>query len=259
MGNQWFEERRDLFFKDLVHHFLESKIFFDELYRNYKNTKVVPFEQMHLWVGSEIKKGPLWNVKDNSHKLFRDTEARISLSEYLFDWSLGSIFHEAMKLKENAYQLEVYLPSFKNADSPQQQEEIESILGEYSAVIEKAAGTLAAEMESINYLFSKALERLRELLLDHTRNGLLLRFLLENRALLDKALGTKGLQHLISSLFPHHPERAYLTAGESYLQGGWFKEAIHCFKKALKINPDCAEAKKQLAEAAKSAIPGGKT
>jgi tetratricopeptide (TPR) repeat protein len=259
VGNQWFEERKDLFFKDLVHYFLESKLFFDELYHNYKKNEVVPFKQMDLWVGSEIKKGPLWNVKDNSHKLFRNTESKISLSEYLFDWSLGSIFHEGMKLKEDAYQLEVYLPSFENIDTPKKTEEIEEILGEYISVIEKATVNLDAEMESINYLFSKAVERLKELLVDHAHNGLLVRFLLENKELVEKALGTKSLQHLTSSLFPHHPERAYLIAGKSYLNGGWFKEAIHCFYKALEINPDYSEAKKQLQEAEHKLSPGGNT
>lgn len=249
MINQWFEERKDLFFKDLVHYFLESKIFFDELYHNYKKNGVVPFERMDLWVGSETKKGLLWNVKDNSHKLFRNIEVKISLSEYLFDWSLGSIFHEGMKLKEDTYQLEVYLPSYKNIDTPKKTEEIEEILGEYITVIEKATSNLDAEMESINHLFAKALERLKELLVTHAHNGLMLRFLLENKELVEKALGTKGLQHLISSLYPNHPERAYLTAGKSYLNGGWFEKALHCFNKALEINPDCTEAKKQLEEA----------
>ena len=249
MGNEWFEERKDLFFKDLVYYFLESKIFFDELYHNYKKNGAVPFERMDFWVGSETKKGLLWKVKDNSHKLFRNTEAKISLSEYLFDWSVGSIFHEGMKLKEDAYQLEVYLPSYKNIDTAKKTEEIDEILEEYITVIEKATGNLDAAMESINSLFAKAVGRLKELLVNHAHNGLTLRFLLENKELVEKALGIKSLQHLILSLYPHHPERGYLMAGTSYLNGGWFKEAIHCCKKALEINPDSTEAKKQLQEA----------
>ena len=259
MGNEWFEERKELFFKNLVHYFLESKIFFDELYHNYKKNGAVPFERMDFWVGSETKKGLLWKVKDNSHKLFRNTESKISLSEYLFDWSLGSIFHEGMKLKEDAYQLEVYLPSYKNIDTPKKTEEIKEILGEYITVIEKATSNLDAEMESINDLFSKAVERLKELLVNHAHNGLTLRFLLENKELVEKSLGTMSLQQLILSLYPHHPERAYLMAGTSYLNGGWFKEAIHCFNKALEINPNSSEVKKQLQEAEQKLSPGENT
>lgn len=259
VGNEWFEERKDLFFKDLVYYFLESKIFFDDLYHNYKNIGAVPFERMEFWVGSETKKGLLWKVKDTSHKLFRNTETKISLSEYLFDWSVGSIFHEGMKLKEDVYQLEAYLPSYKNIDTAKKTEEIEEILGEYITVIEKATSNLDAGMESINYLFGKAEGRLKELLVNHAHNGLTLRFLLENKELVEKALGIKNLQQLILSLYPHHPERAYLMAGTSYLNGGWFREAIHCFTKALEINPNSSEAKKQLQKAEQKLSPGEKT
>jgi len=71
MTNRWFEERKDLFFRDLVHSFLEAKVFFDELYRHYRKHKTVPFERMQYWIGTETRKGPLWNLKDSCHLLFR--------------------------------------------------------------------------------------------------------------------------------------------------------------------------------------------
>jgi hypothetical protein len=49
------------------------------------------------------------------------------------------------------------------------------------------------------------------------------------------------------------------VAGKSYLRGGWFKEALHYFSKALEVNPQHAESK-QLGEAVKQKLsPGGKT
>ena len=251
MGNPWFEERKDLFFKDLFHNFLESKIFFDELHQYYKKNDTIPFEKMDYWVGNEIKKGPLWNLKDNCHKLFRKSESKISLSEYLFDWTLGSIFHEGMKLKEDAYQLEVYLPTSDTIDKSEDGEEIEKVLKEYLTVIDKASKNLDAELKSIHYLFSKAAERLKELLVNYAHNGLLMRFLLENTKLVDKAMGENSFQEILSSLYPQQPEKIYFTAGKSYLQGGWFKDAIKYFKKALKINPQDTEVKKWLQEAEK--------
>jgi len=253
--NRWFEERKDLFFKDLVQNFLESKIFFDELYQYYKKNATIPFERMDFWVGSETKKGPLWNLKDNCHKLFRKTESKISLSEYLFDWTLGSIFHEGMKLKEEVYQLEVYLPTPDRIDTSEDGEKIEKILEEYFMVIDKASKNLDAELESIQHLFSKSVERLGELLVNYAHSGLLVRSLLENKKLVDKALGKNSLREILSSLFPHQPEKAYFIAGKSYLQGGWFKEAIKYFKKALAINPHYDEAKQTLQETKKNLLP----
>ena len=258
MENRWFEERKDLFFRNLVHSFLESKIFFDDLYQYYKNNDTIVFERMDFWVGSEIKKGPLWNLKDNCHNIFRNSESKINLSEYLFDWTLGSIFHEGMKLKEDVYQLEVYLPSYNKIDTSKGPEEIEEVLEEYFTVIDKATRNLDAEMESIKHLFLKAVERLKELLTNHSHNGLLVRFLLENKKLVEKALGRNSLKEIISSLYPDQPERAYSTAGKSCFNGGWFKEAKAYFKKALAMNPNCKDTKQHLKEAEQNLTGGSK-
>lgn len=248
MENRWFEERKDLFFRNLIQSFLESKIFFDDLYQYYKKNDAIVFERMDFWVGTEIKKGPLWNLKDNSHNIFRKSESKINLSEYLFDWTLGSIFHEGMKLKEDVYQLEVYLPSTDKINTSEGAKEIEEVLEEYFTVIDKATRNLDAEMKSIKDLFSKAVERLKELLTNHAHNGLLIRFLLENKKLVEKALGRNSLEEIISSLYPHQPECAYFTAGKSCLKGGWFKEAKEYFKKALEMNPTYNDATNYLKE-----------
>ena len=259
MENSWFLERKDLFFTDLVHSFLESKILFDGLYQDYKQNKPVPFERMDNWIGTDAKKGPLWSLKDSCHKLFRKSSSKISLSEYLFDWTLGSVFHEGMKLKEDAYQLEAYLPSYDNIDTSKNAAEIEEILREYLTIIDKATVNLEAEMESINSLFAKAVDRLKELLVNHAHNGLLIRFLLEHEPLVEKALGAKSLEHIIDSLYPRHPENAYCIAGKSCLKGGWFQEALHYFTKSLEVNPQHTEAKQLREEAQQKLSPGGKT
>lgn len=249
MGNRWFEDRKDLFFRNLVKSFLESKIFFDDLYQYYKQNDTIVFERMDFWVGTEMKKGPLWNLKDNSHNIFRQSESKINLSEYLFDWTLGSIFHEGMKLKEDVYQLEVYLPSTDKIDTSKGAEELKEVLEEYFTVIDKATRNLDAEMESIKNLFLKAVERLKELLTNHAHNALLVRFLLENKKLVEKALGRKSYQAILSSLYPDQPERAYFVAGTNCLEGGWYKEAQSYFKKALEINPNFNDAKQYLKKA----------
>lgn len=258
MENRWFEERKDLFFRNLIQSFLESKMFFDDLYQYYKTNDAIVFERMDFWVGTEIKKGPLWNLKDNCHNIFRKSESKINLSEYLFDWTLGSIFHEGMKLKEDVYQLEVYLPSTDKINTSKGAEQIEEVLEEYFTVIDKATRNLDAEMESIKDLFSKAVERLKELLTNHAHNGLLIRFLLENKKLVEKALGRNSLEEIISSLYPDQPERAYFTAGKSCLKGGWFKEAKEYFKKALEMNPNYKDATNHLKEVEQNLAGGSK-
>lgn len=259
MVNRWFEGRKDLFFKELVQSFLESKVFFDQLYQHYRKHKTLPFERMEYWIGTESKKGPLWLLKDTCHMLFRQSGSKINLSEYLFDWTVGSIFHEGMKLKEDAYQLEAYLPSSEGIKASEDKEDIQETLAEYVAIvttIEKAARNLRAEIKSIHHLFARASERLRELLANYARNGLLVRFLLEEGELVEKALGRNSLQAMLAALYPHHPEQAYLTAGKSCMRGGWFQEAKNYFSKALKITSNHPEAQKCLREAEEKLLSG---
>lgn len=259
MANQWFEGRKELFFKDLVHTFLDSKIFFDQLYLYYRTHKSLPFERMDYWVGTEAKKGPLWILKDTCHMLFRKTGSKISLNEYIFDWTVGSIFHEGMKLKEDAYQLEVYLPSAESISAEDHTEDIEEALAEYVTVIEKAARNMGAEIRSMRYLFAKASERLKELLVNHAHNGLLVRFLLEHADLLERAFGKHSLRKVLATIYPQHPERAYFTAGKSYLSGGWYQEAKHYFTKALEMRSPYPEAQKYLRETDQKLSSGGST
>lgn len=257
MTNRWFEGRKELFFKELVYTFLESKVFFDQLYRHYRKHKIVPFERMESWIGTETRKGPLWNLKDTCHMLFRQSGPKITLSEYLFDWTVGSIFHEGMKLKEDAYQLEAYLPSTEGITSSDNKEDIEAILAEYVTIIEKVTRNLGAEIKSIHDLFDRASERLRELLANHAHNGLMVRCLLEESELVEKALGKNSLEKILAALYPQHPEQAYLTAGKSCMRGGWFKEAKVYFSKVLELKPSQPEAQKCLREAEHRLPPGG--
>jgi hypothetical protein len=260
MVNRWFEERKDLFFRDLVRSFLEVKVYFDELYRHYRKHKTVPFERMQYWIGTETRKGPLWNLKDSCHLLFRDSDDKLTLSEYLFDWTVGSIFHEGIKLKEDAYQLESYQPRTEGIQTSDSKEDIQEVLSEYvtiATVIEKAARNLGAGIKSMHELFARASEQLRELLASHTHNGLLMRCLLEESELVEKALGRNSLQKIIDALYPEHPEQAYLAAGKNCLRGGWFQEAKAYFSRALEIKPGYPEAQKCLREAEQKLLPGG--
>ncbi len=257
MVNRWFTRRKDLFFKELVHTFLESKVFFDQLYQHYRVQKAVLFEHMEYWVGSETQKGPLWTLKDNCHMLFRQSGSKPTLSEYLFDWTVGSIFHEAMKLKEDAYQLAAYLPSPENIKSLDSKEDIEAVLVEYVAIVEKATKNLGAGIRSIHHLFARASERLQELLANHAHNGLLMRCLLEERALVERAMGRNSLEKILEEIYPQHPEQAYIVAGKHCMRGGWFKEAQAYFSKAMELKPGHAEAQKRLREAEHRLAGGG--
>jgi len=255
MINKWLlEEKRDLFIRDLVENFFEAKVFFDKFYKKYKQGGSISFKEMDYWVGTEVKKGQLWNLKDECHALFRDSKPEIGLCEHLFDWAFGSIFHECMKLKEDIYQIEAYKPVYLQfKQTSQVTAEVRETIKEIHLVIDKIEKDLASMLEGINRLFSEAAAQLKKLFSNYAKNGLLVRFLLENRKLTETVFGENAFQEIFSSMYPDGLESAYFVAGISYLKGCWYKEAVGEFKKVLEINPQNIKAKSEM-DKAKSEI-----
>ena len=188
MNNSWLESRKDFFLRNMVQDFCNATIYFDQLCEEHKKTGLVAYHLLDAWIGSELKKGPLWNLKDQCHRLFRNNETKNNLYEHLFDWTIGSIFHETIKLKEDAYQLEAYRPLLE-LDVYRQNETFSVIIDEYLAVIEHARSNLADELSRIKQLFTKALSHLKAIFPSHRDNLLLIRFLLDN----NNKLCTQGL------------------------------------------------------------------
>jgi hypothetical protein len=245
----WFEEKKHFLFRDLVSAYITVKAFFDDLARQYKKQGNVEFERLEYLVGTETDRGVLWNLKDSCHFLFRRNDRRISPSEYLFDWSVGSIFHEAMKLKEDAYQMEAYVPNSEMVQLEAHEANGPNLLREYSAVLDRVSTHLRDEVANIEYLFSKASAHLKEILLSHSDNGLLMRYLITHKELVDEALRPGGLGELLTLMYGRNIDRAYVAAGKSCVKGGWYREAASFFKNSLVLNPTNEDALKGLESA----------
>jgi hypothetical protein len=239
--NKWFKERRDIFLKDLVEEYFESKSLFKHILKDYEDNGKIEFSTMDLWVGSETKKGPLWNLKDASHNLFRDQESNLDLAEYIFDWTVGSIFHEAMKLKENVYQLEAYKPDEEKIKEMGNDEGLHIIMDEYHLITNNAKGNLRSGMDNIQYLFSKSNSLFKCLLPRHSNNGLLLRYLLKNYLRIHELLDGESLPGILKSMYGEEWDKAFIIAAKSYLDGGWFEEAKEVLEMGIKLFPNSQE------------------
>lgn len=239
--NKWFKERRDIFLKELVEEYFESKTFFLRILRDYEEKGKIQYSMMDLWLGSEIKKGPLWNLKDASHNLFRNQESKLDLVEYIFDWTVGSVFHEGMKLKEDAYQLEAYAPDEEKIKEAGNDAGLQMIMEEYHTIIGNAQRSLKSEVFNIQYLFSKSDSLLKSLLPRYSNNGILLRFLLKNYLRIQELLGSESLQSILKSMYGEEWDKAFIIAANSYLDGGWYDEAKEVLEMGIKFFPHSQE------------------
>jgi hypothetical protein len=248
MSNYWIQERREVFERDLIQDFFEAKLFFDTVARAYKRNETVSFERLDAWVGSDETKGALWLLKDHSQRLYRSSTNNGNLYENLFDWTVGSIFHETIKLKEDAYQITSYKPLLEmKVKNKSYDATLGSIIQEYFVLIERAKESVPIAVQNIGELFSKALYHLHEIIFAARGNMLILLLLLEEEKKASAVFGRDQYRELLKRMFPEGPHTAWIAAGRYYLEGGWHTQARPCIERALEIQEQNACALELLA------------
>jgi hypothetical protein len=242
-GSAWLRGRRDLFIKNIVRDFLRSRSFFQTSLRDHPEG-TLPYETLERWVGTENRPGVLWLLKEQCHLLWRDVKPDDQMDAFLFDWTVGAIFHEAMKLKENVYLVQRYLPAYERVLISRRPG---GTRGPSEPFFAEIAEEILKGLHRLEWLFAEATGGLQRLLLQERNNTLLLRFILEERAEIEKTRGdTAFVDRLLDTIYPEGLETAYCIAGENYLEGSWYTEARMAFEEALRLNPQCREAKSGL-------------
>jgi len=238
------DERRDLFVKNVLRDFLRSSLFFMDIEQKYKGMHVVTYKDLDNLVGTQAERGILWILKDNCHRLWKDIDPKSQPEPFFFDWIIGAIFHEAMKLKENVYLIERYQPIYHLATAAMN---MSCRQKRYLQFFEQILEDIHRGMDRLKDLFMYAVEQMEALLLTERDNSLLVRFILEKKSELGKLWQKNGgIDHMLGVLFPEGLDKAYSIAGKNYLEGSWYVKASRAFKEALKLNPNCQDAKSGL-------------
>ncbi len=240
-ANSWFEKRRDFHMRSLYSGFLATYSHFVGLYQDYISDGTINFDDLTRLVGTEAKKGRLWQLKDHCHRLFQASSQQNGL---LLDWVIGSIFHEAMKLKENVYMSQFYGPT-GSAEQRTDQDNTSLHCGESRKnFMQGITRETRRQVDNLTFLFNRANFLLRMNLASQANNVLLLRLLLEENEF-SQELWSESTQQLFAELFPDQPEMGYLLAAKSYFNGQWLSEALAAYDTALTLNPDLEEARRR--------------
>jgi tetratricopeptide (TPR) repeat protein len=228
---------RDRNILEIVRGLLLSEIAFQEIFKKFKKGRL-RFLDIGVWVDDKGQ-SLLYSLKEQCHSLFRDKGKKpIHKNGWLLDLVIGSIFHEAMKLRENLYQMEVYRPKYLQYKSKVGKSNYEKdYLQQFERIILRAKQGVSEGMEETRSLFQDAMAQLIDLFKESTRNTLLVRFLLENLSLLQKVYGVKRVKEIFNLIFKEGFLDAYKLAGQSYLQSEHYDLSSHYFLKALKMNP----------------------
>jgi tetratricopeptide (TPR) repeat protein len=222
---------------EIVRGFLLSEVAFQEISRKFREGRL-RFSDIGGWVDDKGQ-SLLYNLKEQCHSLFRfEGEKTIHKNEWILDLVIGSIFHEAMKLRENIYQMEVYQPKYLQYKSKVGNSGYEKdYLQLFERIILKTRQGVVEGIDEMRSLFQEAMVQLIDLFKEGSKNALLVRFLLENLTLLKKVYGSKKTKEIFELMFSKGLLDAYRLAGQSYLRSEHYDLSSTYFSKALKVDP----------------------
>lgn len=228
--------------------FLRARATLNDMVKRRGDIRGIPFAELDAFVENE-----LFELKEECHWLFRSQERADVLeasSAMLFDILVGSLFHQCMKTKENAYQVERYEPKYhalrKVLQRPNAPEHVEGFLKEGERIIDRARRALLREFTYAVELFDDACVVLRRVLAEHRDSPLVARTLVDSEALVDAVYGQPGksgsgaagsLEALLSEMYDGHPVIGYLLAASDLYEGGWYERARELCKRARKLDP----------------------
>jgi len=231
------QRTRDRKILEIVRGLLLSEVAFQEIFKKYKEGRLL-FSDIGNWVDDKGQ-SLLYNIKEQCHAIFRYNEtSHFHKKEWLLDLAIGSIFHEAMKLRENIYQMEVYRPRYLQYKLKAGKSAYErSYLQQFERIISKAEQGLGEGMEETRSLFRDAMAQSVDFFKESAENRYLVRFLLENQPLLRKVYGSKRAKEIFQVMFEKGLLDAYSLAGRSYLESEHYDLSSLYFSKASKIDP----------------------
>ncbi|UCE86270.1 MAG: hypothetical protein JSU66_00540 [Deltaproteobacteria bacterium] len=197
------------------------------------------FEELTALVG-DSEASLLYRLKERCHALFRPDEGSGSEAvrpEALFDLAVGSLFHEAMKLRENLYQREVYGPKVRAvrgiAGASGGDAVRDRLVREMEKILAAAAQRLDEAVHETETLLTQTRDQFRILLAEHRENGLVCRYLVENASLVGEVF-EEGFDTLLGEIYGE-PSEAYALVARSYLCSGYFVEGRRALAEAIGI------------------------
>ena len=200
------------------------------------------FSRMEEFV-DDRGKSCLYRLKQMSHELFRNAE-EATYREKFYDITVGYIFHEAMKLRENVYQLEYYEPQYQTLVASDELTALErKVIHEFDVLILKARKRLKEGLKEVKMLLKDLVTQLKDLLKLYRTNYLLPRFILENEKALIRIYHKQGFFEILNDMYDHGRSTLIYKAACSYLDSEYYGSARLLFQKVATMDHDDVRAR----------------
>lgn len=190
------------------------------------------FEEVIELVGDD-EESVLFRLKERCHLVFRNTDANAEIGPgALFDLAVGSLFHEAMKFRENVYTRDVYGPRVEAMRRAGVTDEA-GLLREFEKIVADSAVRLEESLLEAEILLRQTRGQFHVLLMANAGNGYVTRFLIEQADEVQGVMG-QGIEGLLEDI---HGDAGlgYARAAESYLTSGFFEAGIAALAAARRL------------------------
>jgi len=237
MPSHWLGSKRNELIADVLRNFCLIHRSLSLEFREFKSSGLIRFHVMAELLGGEMNQGRLWRLKDSSHLLFRRFK-NPSLAGRFLDWALGYIFHECMKLREDAYQQANYVPWFSQMSLNEDlQPEERGLADELYTFGSQTRESMEREVTRITSLLALCRRIFVNYLPEHSDNLMLARFLYDQNELVREVFAEE-YAGLIREVYGDRPERLYLLAARSLRHGGRLEKAARAASLAEGFAPN---------------------
>jgi len=220
---------------EIVREFLAAHRLLRRVSERYRAGELA-FAEVGELVGDD-ERSVLFRLKERCHVLFRGEPAESQIGPAaLFDLAVGSLFHEAMKFRENFYQRSAYGPKVRALRRAAVRDE-SGLLSEFEKLIGAAAVRIDESLQELDTLLGQTTAQFRILLAAHAREGSVARVVAARGRELAAVFGTSS-EALLAELYGG-AAAAWSLAGRSFLASGFFAEAASAFRESARLG-QCA-------------------
>lgn len=245
MYSHWLEVNSQRFTADLLRGFCDVTRILTEQFIRFERAANLSFPVLKDLLGDMMNKGPLWRLKDLSHHLLRDAAGNTAAS-CLLDWAIGYIFHETIKLMEDAHQHQYYTPRLQGIIGAQALPHEQTALAhDFLAVTKQTHAGTGRTVNHTSRLLSHARVFFRLHLAGHGGNLYLARFLHDNEPEVREVF-QEEFSPLLKAIYGQNPHHMHMEAALALLEGGHTERAKTAAQKAVAMAPHCGNAREVL-------------
>ena len=236
----WIEKNSEAFERDALRDFCLASRSLGRQFRRFAESGAVSFSIIQNLVGEPLNKGLLWRLKDMAHHVFLSPWAR-SPSAPLLDWTLGYIFHESLKLMEDAHQRQYYAPRMECMSCKEDNPLLAEVEAELAAIQAQTCESIRREVVRLEKLLQLSRKLFCQYFTGCSGHRLLARFIYDNEELVRLAF-EEEYPALLEAVYGNMLERMYLEAARSLLDSGRFEAVDQAIEAAMKRKPAMEEA-----------------